>query len=129
VSAISVSAQSERSKITNIPFDFIVGEKTLPSGEYTVAPNRSDSLNVWLVQSGDGHVNALFTTGSVRAGETQEKTKFVFHKYGDQYFLSQIWTIGDNSGRELTMPRLEREVAKNSNRQTIVLAKGTAGKN
>lgn len=129
VSTISVSAQSERSKITNIPFDFIVGEKMLPAGEYTVAPNRSDSLNVWLVQSRDGHVNALFTTGSVRATETQEKTRFVFHQYGDQYFLSQIWTIGGNSGRELLMPRLEREVAKNSTRQTIVLAKGTAGKN
>ena len=129
VSTISVSAQSERSKITNIPFDFMVGEKTLPAGEYTVAPNRSDSLNVWLVQSRDGHFNALFTTGSVRASETQEKTKFVFHKYGDQYFLSQIWTIGGNSGRELTMPRLEREVAKNSTRQTIVLAKVPGGKN
>ena len=51
VSTISVSAQSERSKITNIPFDFIVGEKTLPAGEYTVEPNRRDSLNVWLLQS------------------------------------------------------------------------------
>jgi hypothetical protein len=129
MTAISVSAQSERSKITNIPFDFIAGGKTLPAGDYTVEPNRRDSLNVWLLQSRDGHVNALFTTGSVRASETQEKTKFVFHKYGDQYFLSQIWTIGGNSGRELTMPRLEREVAKNSIRQTIVLAKGPAGKN
>ena len=128
VSTMSVSAQSERS-ITNIPFDFIVGGKTLPAGEYTVAPNRRDSLNVWLLQSRNGHVNALFTTGSVRASETQEKTRFVFHKYGDQYFLTQIWTIGGNSGRELPMPRLEREVAKNSTRQTIVLAKGPGGKN
>jgi hypothetical protein len=129
MTAISVSAQSERSQITNIPFDFIVGGKALPAGDYTVEPNRRDSLNVWLLQSRDGHIKALFTTGSVRASETQEKTKFVFHKYGGQYFLSQIWTIGDNSGRELTMPRLEREVAKNSARQTIVLAKGPAGKN
>jgi hypothetical protein len=129
VSTISVSAQSERRKITNIPFDFIVGEKTLPAGEYTIEPNRRDSLNVWLLQSRDGHLNVLFTTGSVRASETQEKSKFVFHKYGDQYFLSQIWTIGGNSGRKLPMPRVEREVAKNSVRQTIVLSKGNAGKN
>jgi len=129
VLTISVSAQSERSKITNIPFDFTVGEKTLPAGEYTIEPNRRDSLNVWLLQSRDGHLSALFATGSVRASETQEKCKFVFHKYGDQYFLSQIWTIGGNSGRELPMPRVEREVAKNSVRQTIVLFKGNAGKN
>jgi hypothetical protein len=124
VTAVSVAAQSERSKVTNIPFSFIVGEKTLPAGEYTVEPNRRDYDKVWLVQSRDGHASALFTTMSVRASETQEKTRFVFHKYGDQYFLSQIWTPGGNSGRELLMPRLERELAKNAiERQTIVLAR------
>jgi hypothetical protein len=122
VSAISVSAQSQRSKITNIPFDFVVGGQTLPAGEYTVEPNRKDSLNVWLIQSRDGHVQALFATNSVRSSETQEQTKFVFNKYGDQYFLSQIWTIGGNNGRELPKPRLERALAKNSTRQTIMLA-------
>src|SRR6266480_5913395 len=130
VTAVSAAAQSERSKITNIPFSFNVGEKTLPAGEYTVEPNRRDYDKVWLVQSRDGRTSALFTTMPVRANETQEKTKFVFHKYGDQYFLTQIWTPGTNSGRELPMPRVERELAKNNavERQTIVLAKG-AGRN
>ena len=130
LTAVSVAAQSERSKITNIPFSFIVGEKTLPAGEYTVEPNRRDSDKVWLVQSRDGRTSALFTTMPVRASETQEKTKFVFHKYGDQYFLSQIWTPGSNSGRELLMPRLKRELTKSGiERQTIVLVNGLAGRN
>lgn len=130
VTAVSVCAQSDRSKVTNIPFSFIVGQKTLPAGEYTVEPNRKDSHNVWLVQRRDGSTCALFTTMPVRASETQEKTKLIFHKYGDQYFLSQIWTAGGNSGRELLMPRLERELAKNAiERQTIVLATGSARRN
>lgn len=130
MTAVSVHAQSERSKAINIPFNFIVGQKTLPAGAYTIEPNRRDSLNVWLVQSRDGRTSALFTTISVRASETQEKTKIVFHRYGDQYFLSQIWTPGGNSGRVLRMPRLERDVAKNSvERETIVLADGSAGRN
>ena len=124
VTAVSVAAQSERSKVTNIPFSFNVGEKTLPAGEYTVEPNRRDYDKVWFVQSKDGHSSALFTTMPARGSETQEKTRFVFHKYGDQYFLSQIWTPGGNSGRELLMPRVERELAKNGiERQTIVLAR------
>ena len=130
LTAVSVCAQSERSGVLNIPFNFIVGGKTLPAGEYTVEPNRRDYDKVWLVQSRDGRTSALFTTMPVRASETQEKTKFVFHKYGDQYFLSQIWTPGGNSGRELLMPRLERELAKNSVAgQTIVLASAAARKN
>jgi hypothetical protein len=130
LTAVSVAAQSERSKVTNIPFSFIVGEKTLPAGKYTVEPNRRDFDKVWLVQSRDGRTSALFTTMPVRASETQEKTKFVFHKYGDQYFLSQIWTPGGNSGRELLMQALERELPRNAiDRQTIVLANGSAGRN
>ena len=130
LTSVSVAAQSERSRITNIPFSFIVGEKTLPAGDYIVEPNRRDSHNVWLVQSRDGRVSALFSTMPVRASDTQEKTKFVFHKYGDQYFLSQIWKAGDNSGRELRMPRLERELAKNTiERRTVVVVLGPAGRN
>lgn len=123
LTAISVNAQSERSAVLNIPFNFVVGGKTLPAGEYTVAPNRRDFDKIWLVQSRDGHTSALFTTMPVRTSETQEKTKFVFHKYGEQYFLSQVWTLGGNSGRELVMPRLERELAKNTaERRTVLVA-------
>jgi hypothetical protein len=50
----------------------------------------------------------------VRASETQEEARLVFHQYGDQYFLSQIWTAGGNTGRELLMPRWERQLAKNA---------------
>ena len=130
LTAVSVCAQSVRSKVTNISFSFIVGQKTLPAGEYTLEPNRKDSHIVWLIQRRDGRTRALFTTMPVRASETQEDAKLIFHKYGDQYFLSQIWSRGENSGRELLMPRLERELAKNAiERQTVVLANGSAGRN
>jgi hypothetical protein len=130
LTAVSVAAQSDRSRITNIPFSFIVGGKTLPAGDYTVEPNRRDSHKVWLVQSRDGRASALFATIPVRAGDTQEKTSLVFNKYGDQYFLSQIWTAGGNSGRELPMLKLERELVKNTiERQRIVIANGSAARN
>jgi|SRR5882724_1665356 len=128
LTAVSVSAQFQRSKVANIPFSFVVGGRTLPAGEYTIKPNRRNP-EVWLVQSRDGHASAIFTTMAVASIEGQEKSKLVFHKYGDRYFLSQIWSLGDNSGRELLMPRLERELAKSTiERETIVLANGP-GKN
>lgn len=82
------------------------------------------------MQGRDGRASVLFTTMLVRDSETQEKGKLIFHKYGDQYFLSQIWTPGSQSGRELLMPRLKRELAKSGiERQTIVLVVGSAGRN
>jgi hypothetical protein len=129
LTAVTVSAQSERIRVINIPFSFIVGEKTLPAGEYTVEPNRKDSDNVWLVQSKEGHASALFSTKTVRASETQEEARLVFHRYGGQYFLSQIWTQGETAGRELLIQRLERQLAKDSiERQMMVLASSPASR-
>jgi hypothetical protein len=126
LTAVTVSAQSERIRVTNIPFSFIVGQKTLPAGEYTLEPNRKDSDYVWLVQSRDGHATALFTTMPVRASETQEEAKLVFHKYGEQYFLSQVWEAGESAGRVLIKSKRERSLERQMekiamSRETITL--------
>jgi len=111
ISAASVHAQSNRSTI-NIPFSFTVGHKTLPAGEYSVEPGRSDSNSSWLIQSVQGNGSVLFSTSSIWTIETQKTSRLVFNNYDGQYFLSQIWNVGDNSGRELHRPRLERQLAK-----------------
>lgn len=128
LTAMSVHAQSQRSQVTNIPFNFVVGHKTLPAGDYVVKPNRRGSDNAWLVQSTDGHESVLFTTRSIQTSKSQKKTKLIFNKYGDQYFLSQIWLDGNNSGRELVRRKLERELEKSIARRTTVLSNGVAVK-
>ena len=113
LTAMSVSAQSQRSKVIEIPFNFIIGDKTLPAGAYTVEPNRRDFDLVWKIRSSDNRNSALFITMAVRK-DAPKTTELVFHRYGGKYFLSQIWTPGGNTGRELLMSHLERELAKNS---------------
>lgn len=91
----------------------------------TVQPNRSNSDNVWLVESTTGHDSVVFTTGSAWTRETQENTKLVFNNYDGQYFLSQIWSAGDNTGRELRMPRVERQLAKSRiHREKVIVTRG-----
>ena len=126
VTAISVAAQSSRSKITTIPFSFTVGEKTLPAGEYTVEPYTTQK--VWLVRSRDGLSSVLFNTNGIRAFETQDNGKLVFRQYGGQHFLSQIWTAGENAGRELVVRRPKGELSKNGvERDTVVVPIGSGG--
>ena len=124
VAAVSVMAQTPRTKSTTIPFSFNVGEKTLPAGEYTVARYRRDSEVVWLVESRDGRDKVLINTNSLRSYETESKGKLVFRRYRDRYVLSQIWTPG-NTGRELRKPKFTHELAKNNvEGQTVVVAIG-----
>ena len=122
--AATVQAQSKRSTI-NVAFSFTVGHKTLPAGEYTVEPNRKDSNSSWLIQNIKGHDRVLFSTNSVWTSETQEITSLVFNNYDGQYFLTQIWNAGDNSGRELHMARLERQLAKGRiQRERVIVTRG-----
>jgi hypothetical protein len=123
--AATVHAQTE---VINIPFNFNVGNKTLPAGEYAARRNRTDSDAIWLLQSKDSHLTALFITTAVQASKTQNRTKLIFNKYGSQHFLSQIWITGNNSGRELVMQRQERELRKTVVARQLVLSIGVAAK-
>ena len=124
MSAVAVHAQSKRS-IINIPFSFTVGHKTLPAGEYNVEPSRQDSNSFWVIQSMKGNDSVLFTTNSAWTSGTQKDTRLVFNNYDGQYFLSQIWNAGENSGRELRRPRLERQLAKSHiQREKVIVVRG-----
>lgn len=108
---VSVQAQS-RSRVTaHIPFAFQIGDKTLPAGDYSVKRLSSNSL---LVRSEDGDVSILaHAPRSVQhSNDAKPSTeKLVFRRYGDQYFLAQVWMTRDNMGRELNMTGAERRVA------------------
>lgn len=121
---VSVQAQSQRGRI-NVPFSFIVGEKILPPGEYLIESKLQDSLSVWSLEAKNGKTRAVFNTIPVRADRTQEQTKLVFYKFEGLYFLSQVWTIGDDLGRELNFKPLRLEIAKNDSRVEKIVVTNT----
>src|SRR5262245_56498292 len=97
----------------NIPFDFSVGNKTLPAGVYTVARAYMADQVTLLIRRIDDRERVMIHTHGVIANRAQNQTKLVFRRYGDRYFLSQIWTAGNTDGRELRKSRAERELIKN----------------
>jgi hypothetical protein len=98
--------------IANIPFQFSVGNKTLPAGEYTVLAVDADSANVVLkIQSQDGKMSAMVRMMTV-TGKAQESAKLTFHRYGDQYFFAEAWVDGDTSGLQAQKPRAERAITR-----------------
>ena len=122
--ATSVFAQSQRARI-NIPFSFVVGQKSFPAGEYTVEPNSKDTLTVWSLKGENNKDAIVFTTNSVRSDRNNEQTKLVFSKYEDQHFLAQVWMAGDQNGRELVVTTSEKYLVKNGiQRESVVIASG-----
>jgi hypothetical protein len=112
VGSVAVAAQAQTSGrtrlIANIPFEFSVGNKTLPAGEYTVSQvNPASDHAVLQLRSKNNRASAMIQMDSV-IGKAQESANLIFHRYGDQYFFAQAWVDGDNSGLEATKSRAER---------------------
>ncbi|HKN76524.1 MAG TPA: hypothetical protein VJW94_15195 [Candidatus Acidoferrum sp.] len=103
-------AQAQGTMRVNVPFDFAAGNKTLPAGEYSVKISPTDS-RVLLIQSEDTTASMFIGTNAVVANEPQTESKLIFNRYGDHYFLSQVWNEGEPRGRQLMKTAREKEIA------------------
>ena len=105
--AWAVPAASFRIR-ADIDFDFYVGSKRLPKGEYTIeSVNDSGLIRVTNVKKGKSA-----TILTVRGKLTNKpKSKLGFRRYGEQYFLRKIWD-GQDTVFELTKSKAEKRVAK-----------------
>lgn len=91
-----------------VPFKFVVANKTLPVGDYLLSAVRDEVF----VQDSQGKRVAMVSTNAV-SGRTVGKTgEVVFKCYTDLCFLSQLWTPGQDAGRELLRSRVETEIAR-----------------
>ena len=94
--------------LANIPFAFTVGNMTLPAGQYRVEKVR-DGSPALLIQRTDRSASMMVIASAVEANAPQTQTKLVFHRYGNQCYLSQVWTAGNARGRELPKSAKEKE--------------------
>ena len=95
----------------NVPFDFAFGETKLPAGKYTIRRAMPSSGDTMLsITDRDGHWKAIVLSHATMKLRPNTKATLVFHRYGDRYFLTQIWPANAEIGREFPQSKLEREV-------------------
>ena len=96
----------------NIPFTFVVGDTTLPAGNYEIKGLEGDTANVVELRSVNGHPSVVFDTENVetRDDKVASKGELVFDKIGDNYFLRQVWEPGSTTGSELSKSRIEKRL-------------------
>ena len=108
---VSANGQSGRVLVADIPFDFAVGDKALPSGAYTVKAITAGN-EALMIRNKDSQSAAMRLTNQINAPKLPAQAKLVFHRYGERYFLSEVWTGEDNTGRQLTKSRQERAIER-----------------
>jgi hypothetical protein len=116
-----IYAQLDPALEAEIPFSFEAGQSVLPPGEYRVAAGPVQGLIELACQ--DSKARIYVSTHAVRSFETVGKGQLVFQRYGNRYFLRQIWTVGTDTGRELMISKAEKELAHSAGTgQTVVVA-------
>ena len=103
-----------------VPFQFTAAGETLPAGDYAIKA-LSNSTKVAMIRNEETSQAILVLTHPAISTASKD-SRVVFHRYGDQYFLSSIWKAGDGTGSEVIKSRAERELEKGvSNRQMLSL--------
>ena len=95
-------------KVT-VPFNFVVENARMHAGDYTIQRVANGSLRI---QSDDGRTTATFLALPKQGKAAPEQAHFIFHRYGNEYFLATIRTPGLEVGWELLQGKLEMELAR-----------------
>lgn len=87
--------------VADVPFDFTVQSVTMPAGEYALQPLSAASgvIRIMNLETRRSVMVLASSTLSTHRGKDTDSGKLIFHRYGDRYFFSEVWTPGGPQGR------------------------------
>jgi len=103
-------ASAQDHLVVTVPFDFAAGSANLPAGDYTVKATPANGM-ILLLNRTNPEVSAFIPANASVASDIQTQSKLIFNRYGDRYFLSQVWTEGSSRGKQLLKSDREKETA------------------
>jgi hypothetical protein len=116
VNSARAETHETREMQLTIPFDFYVGERLMPAGNYEALAFD----NAVRFRSTTAHTSAGIQTLQLNAVPGALTPVVIFNKYGNDYFLREMWWgRGTNFGSMTTTTKREIELAKNSHPSRI----------
>jgi len=109
VSTGAALAQLDTTRITaQVPFDFVVGDKAVPAGEWTVSSGPMNGA--LLIQNRDAEFGVLSLPQKDESKKPAGSCVLVFHRYNNRYFLSGIKIEGSRITYRLPESKAEAEL-------------------
>ena len=120
---VSVPFMQAQNRVqADVPFAFTLQDSAMPAGNYQIIARDGQLFEVWNLDEHRGQL--LLKQVGIEAAQAQSP-KMVFHKYGDRYFLSQIWSADSHYGIQFAESKLEKEVkiaAVRHSPETVIIA-------
>jgi hypothetical protein len=92
-----------------IPFDFRMGETLMPAGEYRIEHQSNGAL----ILRQQGGRNAAYVCIPLPASRPDKPAagSLQFNRYGENYFLTTVWSPNSQDGYALPKSTREKELA------------------
>jgi hypothetical protein len=94
----------------DIPFDFQIGSSHLAAGRYVI----SNPERILLFVHGAKH-SAMVMSMREQNSTPAKVGKVVFHRYGNQYFLREVWMAGASERIDCQQSKAEQEAGRTRN--------------
>ena len=99
-------AQSHSKAKADVPFAFTVDQKSMPAGQYSIVEISGGVMQV----RNDSTNASLAVIAQHEESLKPQNPRMVFHKYGDRYFLAEVWGGSGDSGMEFPVGKAEQEM-------------------
>ena len=106
---MAAQSLSSSSVVSQVPFDFMANNKTIPAGECIVHAIDMEG-RVLAINNVDAKKSLLAPSSRDEAKKAAGSTVLVFKHYGNQYFLSETRLKGSDRTYKLPESRLEAEL-------------------
>jgi hypothetical protein len=120
----ATATQAQQTRVTAfIPFDFVVGDRPYSAGEYALKSLPGAGNIIQIDDKWQTGTPAVVLSNACQNLKPAENTKLVFRRMGGNYFLYQVWTQGNQYGREFPRGKMETMLAKNQKpSDTVIVA-------
>lgn len=117
--ALAPAYAQKTSATVNIPFSFTVDDVRMPAGEYIIS---TPSERVVTLQHVGGPEAKTTMTNNGSSTKSDGRSKLLFHKYGNAYFLAAAWLPNSDHAHEFVASAKETQVARTGRQDIVELA-------
>ena len=127
--AVTLFAQTEQQWLmkVHIPYTFTVADQIMPAGIYNIYTVTTQGMV--RITNVDGKHSAIVNTLANYVSTAASASHLVFDQYGDEYFLAQIWSGGEDVSRNPKPSKRAAQLAQSgAAMQATLLRAATSGR-
>jgi hypothetical protein len=118
-SAQALNAQIVNTIRAHVDHSFVIGDKTLPPGEYTFRVTQDPDQSLMIATNQNGTNVAQFLVRQSIDDHRPNHSELVFHKYGNTEFLSKVFEAGSRNGLAVAEPSKQETHLINEGQQAL----------